>query len=79
MEPERVRMRIDVEGNSVHDLARRWQYDGCKEEGEARKRMLDNDGDPVKAMCMFHSAARKLQCVIELRQAMKDADNKKEE
>lgn len=77
MESERVQMGIDVEGNPVHDLTRRWQYDGCKEEDDARKRMLDNDGDPIKAMCLFHSASRKLQCVRELRQAMQEADNKK--
>ena len=57
---------------SVAELARRWQYDGCGERDEAEKRMLDNDGDPVKAMCMFHSAARKLQCAKELRQAIEE-------
>ena len=79
MEPERVRMRINVCGNPVYDLARRWQYDGCIAYNEAEKRMLDNDGDPVKAMCMLHDANRKLECVKELRKAMKEADNKKEE
>ncbi len=62
-----------VMGNDpIAQLVRRWQYDGCAEKDEAEKRMLDNDGDPIKAMCIFHSAARKLQCVKEMRQAIEE-------
>ena len=66
--------KINVQGHPVKQLIGQWQYDGCNLRDEAIRRLLADDGDATKNVCMLHRAELKLQLVKELQEAIERAD-----
>ena len=67
-------MKINVSGNLIHDLARKWNYDGCHEKESAIEELLENRPDHVRAMIKLHTAQMKINCARVIQKKLKEHD-----
>lgn len=67
-------MRMNISGNSVYDLMRKWIYDGEREKDSAIEELLENRPDHVRAMIKLHAAQTKLNCAHAVQKKLKFHD-----
>lgn len=65
---------MNVSGNPVHDLMRKWVFDGENEKDSAIKELLENRPDHVRAMIKLHTAQTKLNCAHAIQNKIKSHD-----
>lgn len=67
-------MRMNISGNRVHDLMRKWIYDGEKEKDSAICELLENRPDHIRAMIKLHNAQTKINCAHAIQKQLKAHD-----